>query len=71
MSNPTWITVSEAQRRLDMSKSYYARLCRTGVLVCKLVGNTYLIDPESLRQYEATRDRKPGPKKKQAVESEA
>jgi hypothetical protein len=47
MASPTWLTISQAQKQLYLSKSYYARLCRTGGLVCQLVGNTYLIDPKS------------------------
>lgn len=51
MNSPSWLTISEAQRKLYLSKSYYARLCRTGALVCRLVGQTYLIDPQSFDAY--------------------
>jgi excisionase family DNA binding protein len=68
MNEATWPTVREASQKLGVDGSYLRRLLTRGRLTGRLRGNTWLIDPASLQQYEATRDRRPGRKKKQAGE---
>jgi hypothetical protein len=64
MSEATWPTVAEASKQLDVDSSYIRRLLRTSRLNGRQKGITWIIDPESLRQYEQTRVRKPGRKPK-------
>lgn len=58
MSEATWPTVGEASHRLGISKQYINRLLKEGRLSGLLRGKTWLIEPESLRQYEAARAEK-------------
>jgi excisionase family DNA binding protein len=67
MTDPLWPKALETSRRLGVSRQYVVRLLNNGRLNGQLRGNTWLISPESLRQYEATRGTfKPGRKKKPA-----
>jgi excisionase family DNA binding protein len=65
MSEATWPTVTEASKRLGINGSYIRRLLSSGRIRGQQKGTTWIIDPESLRQYEATR--RPIGKKKQPV----
>lgn len=64
MVSPGWIPVREAKKMLDVSDSFLTRLLRSGKINGKQVGREWLVDPVSLKAYETTRDRRPGPKKK-------
>jgi excisionase family DNA binding protein len=66
MSEATWPTVTEASKQIGVHGSYIRRLLHNGRLNGRQKGTTWIIDPDSLRQYQEIRDRKPGPKKKQA-----
>lgn len=64
MSEAIWPTVTEASKQLRVDGSYLRRLLYSGRLIGRQKGTTWIIDPESLRQYEQTRVRKPGRKPK-------
>lgn len=65
MTQPTWPTIKEASDRLGVSIQYVHRMVTEGRIFGRMRGDVWLLDPESLRQYEATRMRKPGRKRKQ------
>lgn len=67
MSEVRWPTVTETAKRLGVSGAYIRKLIIAGRLTGHLRGNTWLLDPQSLNQYEATRTRRPGRKKRIAV----
>ena len=65
MADPTWPTIKEVADRIGVSRQYILRLVSSGRIHGVIRGDVWLIEPASLHQYEATRDRKPGRKKKQ------
>jgi excisionase family DNA binding protein len=70
MSSPAeWFTTAEVAMKTGLTQRHIRRLCNTGELVCVHRGNTYLIDPESLRQYEATRTSRQGKQKEKSSET--
>jgi excisionase family DNA binding protein len=66
MSEVSWLTTGEVSQQLGVSRVYVHQLLREGRLQGRLRGNTWLIDPESLRQFEATRKPKSGRKQQPA-----
>jgi len=46
-----WPTVQEASEQTGYNPSYLRRLIREGKLKTETIGQSYLIDPDSLRAY--------------------
>lgn len=55
MVNESWLTTREASERAGVSDAYLRRLCGSGKLKARNLGNVWLIDPESFRQWQETR----------------
>jgi hypothetical protein len=64
-----WPTTAEVAEKTGFTQRHIRRLCNGGVLSCVQRGKTWFVDPESLREFEATRGQ--GRKQSQTVESEA
>jgi excisionase family DNA binding protein len=46
-----WLTVEQAAKQSGYNEQYIRRLCRDGKLVFDRIGGSYLIDPDSLKEY--------------------
>lgn len=57
-SIPTWLTSREAGDRLGLDESYVRRLCAKGELKAIRKGYTWLIDPESVEQWQRQREKR-------------
>lgn len=55
MANPSWLTTREASKKAGVSDAYLRRLCGSGKLNARIKGNSWLIDPEAFRQWQAGR----------------
>lgn len=58
MAQLNWPTIAEAADSLGVSGQYINRLVQQGRIHAVKRGGAWFLDPESLRQYEATRKRR-------------